>query len=123
VQPVDMSLVMPEEPMTFVVVPGKNELELRVSRRIGVRFRLRDGETTLPWSWDWGLRAEGADDARDVARSIDMLWFKEPGVYRLFAEGGVAGFASIDGTTFEVRPLAPGETELVVEVALRREGN
>lgn len=94
-----------------------------MQRRIGVRFRLRDGETTLPWSWDWGLRAQGTNgELRDVSRSIDMLWFREPGLYELYAEGGVPGYAPIDGTPFEVRSLAQGEDHLEVEITLEREG-
>jgi hypothetical protein len=121
--PVDQSLQIDEENAAFAVVPGHNRLELRVRRHIGVSIRLRDGESALPWSWDWRLRAERLDgEARDMARSIGVLWFCETGTYRLFADGGVPGYASIDGTTFEVRPLAPGEEQLEVEIALQRDG-
>ncbi len=119
---VDRSLEPVDEPALFVLVPGHNQVELRVHRQIGVRIRLRDGETILPWSWDWRLRAQSIDgEARDVSRSIDRLWFRETGVYELFADGGVPGYASIDGTAFEVRPLTPGEEALEVEIVLERE--
>ena len=66
-------------------------------------------------------RVDGPADrqARDVARSIGVLWFREPGAYELRAENGIPGHAPLDGFTFEVRPPALGETEIDVVVPLR----
>jgi len=122
--PADMSLVVEGDSVEFTLVPGSNELRLDASRRLGVRFHLMDGETELPWSWEWGLGAHRVDgpadrQARDVARSIGVLWFREPGAYELRAENGIPGHAPLAGFTFEVRPPALGETEIDVVVPLR----
>ena len=121
IQPVDQSLKMIDERAVHEVAPGPNLITVRVHRQIGVRFHLMDNETELPWSWDWQLGANQVDGkARDVARSIGKLWFREPGVYELGSANGVPGYEAIDGFHFEVRQLALGETELDVRVTLRR---
>jgi hypothetical protein len=119
IQPVDYSLELVDDEL-HELVPGRNEITLSAHRQITVEIVLVDGETRLPWSWDWRLRAEQVDgDGHDVARGIGVLWFREPGTYELFADGGVPGYEPIDGTPFTVRALAPGEERLVVEVELR----
>lgn len=92
-----------DDQATFELAPGPNRLELRARRQFAVRFTFRDGAAAVPWSWEWRLRAVRVDGkARDIARSIGTLWFREEGSYELFSDG-IPGFASIDGTRFEVR--------------------
>jgi hypothetical protein len=103
---------------TFELAPGRNDVELRVLRQIGVRFTFRDGDAVVPWSWQWRLRAVKPDgSARDVARSIGILWFRNEGVYELFSEK-MPGYASIDHTPIDVRA---GSGIVDVDIRLRRE--
>ncbi len=110
-------LVHPYAPL--VVLPGQNELELDVRRRTGARFVFVDGVTVVPWSWDWRLGARHVESgAHDIARSIDHLWFGEPGRYALSSRGPIEGYAPIDGFELDVRR---GEVVRVVVPLLREE--
>jgi len=59
--------------------------------------------------WSWCLSAHRTDgEARDIARSIGTLWFRDPGTYTLKC-AGIRGYQSIDGTRFAVpaQPATP----------------
>jgi hypothetical protein len=118
VSPRDQSLQSVEESATFQVTPGDNEIDLHVWRQTGVRFKFMDGEAQIPWDWNWRLSAHRIEgEARDIARSIGILWFREPGTYALKCSG-IPGYQSIDGTRVEV-PAEPGISDF--EVRLLRE--
>jgi hypothetical protein len=119
VKPTDMTIAIPHGAEEFDCVPGHNVVRIPAFRRIGVRFHFMDGDAEIPWSWSWRLRAQHpTESTRDIARSIGVLWFKEPGPYELFSDEGMPGYASIDGTAFEVRAPFGGEPtqELTVEL-------
>jgi hypothetical protein len=118
VSPRDPALETVEKPATFLVQAGHNPIDLRVWRRIGVRFKFMDGEAQVPWDWNWSLSAHRTDGgARDIARSIGTLWFRDPGTYELKSQG-IPGYQSIDGTRIEV-PDTPGIIDF--ELPLARE--
>ena len=101
--PVEYSIQPVDEDERFDLDPGTNLVELRVHRQMGVRFTFTDGEATIPWNWSWRLSAHRVDgEARDVARSIGILWFREEGTYELRSEG-IPGYESIDGIRIDVR--------------------
>ena len=111
----EMELEPYEQP--FHLTPGENRLRLTVRRQIGVRFTFTDGQATIPWDWSWQLGARRTDgNARDVGRGIGILYFREEGTYRLTSQG-IPGYASIDGTTFDV---VAGRGMIEVEVPLER---
>lgn len=114
--PKDPSLVPVDLESAHTIVPGENRIELRVRRQIGVRFTFMDGDAEVPFDWSWRLGARQVDgDARDVSRSIGVLWFREPGLYALRSEG-IPGYSEVDGTTFDVFATDGPMREVVVRL-------
>lgn len=101
------------------VVPGANEIQLRIPRVAVVELRLRDGDSRIPWLDEWELRfrpLEGQDPKRgDTSR--ESFWHRDPGRYALL-------LPELDGYEMvpeqEVRLEKGVVQELVIELRARR---
>jgi hypothetical protein len=118
-RPREFSIQPVDEEKAYTLDPGSNILELLVYRQIGLYFTFTDGEASVPWNWDWRLSVSRVDgEARDVARSIGVLWVREPGSYVLSSQG-IPGYESIEGMRIEV-PEGAQRVEVRVPLVAER---